>query len=96
MEAYYTEAVETLNDARKYNDKVLPEKPKNGWIKQIDLPSYRDVSMLKRTAIDLGIVHIGIDVKWDKNAALSKTIYDKIAAIRLDRLGNEWEKILLV
>ena len=24
-----------------------------------------------------------------------KTIYDKIAAIRLDRLGNEWERYYL-
>jgi hypothetical protein len=96
LEAYYTEAVETLNDARKYNDKVLAREAKK-WLDKTDrfAASYKDVSMLKRTAIDLGIVHIGIDVKWDKNAALSKTIYDKIAAIRLEKLGNEWERYYL-
>lgn len=97
LEAYYIKGKETLVEAKTYHDKILAREAKK-WLDKTDrfTSSYKDVSLLKREAMDLGIVTVAIDVKWDKNANLSKLIYDKLAAIRLDRLGNEWERFYLM
>ena len=97
LEAYYIKGKETLVEAKTYHDKILAREAKK-WLDKTDrfTSSYKDVSILKREAMDLGIVNVAIDVKWDKNANLSKLIYDKLAAIRLDRLGNEWERFYLM
>ncbi|MBK7788931.1 MAG: hypothetical protein IPJ54_10215 [Saprospiraceae bacterium] len=57
--------------------------------------SYKDVSLLKREALELGIMHIAIDIKWDKTSEITKTIYDKMVALRLEKLGNEWKRYYL-
>jgi hypothetical protein len=96
LEAYYSKGLDMLNTARNNRDKELARDAKL-WLEKTErfTASYKDVSLLKREALELGIMHIAIDIKWDKSSEITKTIYDKVVALRLEKLGNEWERYYL-
>jgi hypothetical protein len=96
IEAYYHKGLEMLVNARAGRNKEAAREART-WLEKTErfTASYKDVSLLKREALDLGMMHIAIDIKWDKTSDLTKTIYDKMVALRLEKLGNEWERFYL-
>ncbi|MBK8698733.1 MAG: hypothetical protein IPN29_04040 [Saprospiraceae bacterium] len=94
--AYYNRGSEMLDKAKTNRDKAMAREAFH-TLSRIDrfTEEYKDVALLKREARDLGIVHIAVDIREDKEDAYGRIFSDKLTSIRLEKLGNEWEKYYL-
>jgi hypothetical protein len=97
LEAYYNKAKEVLDLAVRNNNKLYARDAYQYFQKLEKFNSnYKDSEMLSYKALDLGIVHVAIDVKNEKSTVFHTVVNDKVGTINLSSLNSTWEKYYFI